>query len=164
MDDWLLGLESFSLSGQQLGAQNRERASERARLPALPSSRNKPTTQKRIQKRQARKTRAGDFGVLEDLRKSASSLSECVFGKTPHFFLFFSHTFQTPGRLHQRFSTCLYTGFFMERKWLKFAKFWRENFQIARFLWSVPVGSQEIRRILISFLLSCLYIYIAKSG
>jgi hypothetical protein len=76
---------------------NRESASERASEPTcLTSSRNKPTTQKRIQNRQARKTRAGDFGVLEDLRKSASSLSECVFGKTPNFFPFF---FLTRSRL-----------------------------------------------------------------
>jgi hypothetical protein len=104
MDDWLLGLESFSLFGHQLGAQ-KPRASERASEPAcLPSSSNKPTTQKSMQNRQARKTRAGDFGVLEDLRKSASSLSECVCLVRPLiFFLFFSHTFQTPVRLHQWF-------------------------------------------------------------
>jgi hypothetical protein len=115
MDEWLLGSESFSLFGQQLGAQKpreRERASEPT---CLTSSRNKPTTQKRIQNRQARKTRAGDFGVLEDLRKSASSLSECVFGKTPKFFPFF---FLTRSRLQLGS-----TSDFLKKIWRNLAKF-----------------------------------------
>jgi hypothetical protein len=111
-----------------LGAQKpreRERASEPT---CLTSSRNKPTTQKRIQNRQARKTRAGDFGVLEDLRKSASSLSECVFGKTPKFFPFF---FLTRSRLQLGS-----TSDFLKKIWRNLAKFrptythvfsWKEN-------------------------------------
>jgi len=103
MDDWLLGLESFALFGHQLGAQkpiDSERASKPACLPPELKQQTDHTEEHAKQTDEKDKGR-GFWGFGRLKKKCLLSLSEYVFGKTPNFFPFFSHTFQTPVRLHQ---------------------------------------------------------------